>query len=411
MPVFRPAEDRVVVVELGVPSGRWVAVDGVARPGVVLVARVVGQAERVEAARLDRREHGVGRRAGRVAARRGARRGAAAAALVAAQAVQPGADRGQHEQHDEREHGPADRRPVARRPGGPALLLVGWRCPGAATTAVLGGPGVGLVVLGEAGPGRGGGRRRGHRGRDDLEQRVREQAGGGQHRAAAPLQLEQGLAGHFVDGRRDAGADLVRAARLAVGQRGGRQAAHARAGPVPGQRRVQQHGQAAGVGQGRIVRGHVGQRRVDAGAGDLHPAAGRPAQRLRGQAEVRHTGRVRRGQRLGRLGHDLGTPRGLQWAVREQVVQRVTGYPLHHHIGLIPVVLDVEHLGQPRVGEPARGARRGEHLTDPRETRREREYRDRPGQRLVDGLPGRPATAVVDPVLEPVAAAEPGTRF
>ncbi len=100
-----------------------------------------------------------------------------------------------------------------------------------------------------------------------------------------------------------------------------------------------------------------------------------------------HPGRVRRGERLGGLGHDLGAPGGIERAIGEEIVQRVAGDPLHDHVSLVPVVLDVEDLGQPRVREPAGRAGGGEHLTDPREAGREREHGHRPGQRLVDGLP------------------------
>src|SRR5229473_581858 len=161
----------------------------------------------------------------------------------------------------------------------------------------------------------------------------------------------------------------------------------------------------------RGLRGRPGQGGVDAETEDLHTAAGRPAQRIRGQAEVGQPGLVSHGESLRSLGDDLRTVRRVEGAVGEQVVERVAGHPLHDYVGMVPVVLYIEHLRQARVGEPARRARGSDHLADAREARRERQDSDGPRQRLVARHPRRPAAARVDSILEPVAAAEPGARF
>ena len=129
------------------------------------------------------------------------------------------------------------------------------------------------------------------------------------------------------------------------------------------------------------------------------------------QAQVREAGGVRRRHRVGGLGDDPRAAHRIERAGREQVVQGVAGRPLHHDVGVVPVVLDVEDLRQPGVGQPAGGARRGDDLAQPRETGRESEHGDRAGQRLVDGLPGSPASSRGDPVLKPVPAAEPRARL
>src|SRR5260370_17302925 len=75
---------------------------------------------------------------------------------------------------------------------------------------------------------------------------------------------------------------------------------------------------------------------------------------------------------------------------------------------MIPGVLDIEDLGKPRVGQPARSARGRHDVADSGKSRGEREDGDSPGERLVDGLPRIPAGARGDPVLQPVTPAEPG---
>ena len=90
-----------------------------------------------------------------------------------------------------------------------------------------------------------------------------------------------------------------------------------------------------------------------------------------------------------------------------QIGQRVADRPLQHDVGVIPAVLDVEHLRQAGVGQAARSARRGDRLLQPREAGRERDDTDRAGENLVNRLPGRPATGCGEPVLQSVPAAEP----
>src|SRR5258708_39251988 len=75
---------------------------------------------------------------------------------------------------------------------------------------------------------------------------------------------------------------------------------------------------------------------------------------------------------------------------------------------MIPGVLDIEDLGKPRVGQPARCARGRHDVADSGKSRGEREDGDSPGERLVDGLPRIPARARGDPVFQPVTPAEPG---
>ncbi len=120
---------------------------------------------------------------------------------------------------------------------------------------------------------------------------------------------------------------------------------------------------------------------------------------------------MRDGQRPGRLGHDPGAAPGVDRACRQKVLQGVAGRPLHHDVGTVPVVLDVEDLGQPGVIHPAGRPGGGDDLADPRKTGRESEDRDGPRERFVDRLPGSPASGCGYPVLKPVPPAEAGTRF
>jgi hypothetical protein len=102
---------------------------------------------------------------------------------------------------------------------------------------------------------------------------------------------------------------------------------------------------------------------------------------------------------------------GLDGTRRDQVVQGVAGGPLHHDVGVVPGVLDVEDLREPRVGQPAGGPRGGQDLLDAGEAVGEGDHGDGPGQDLVDRFPGNPATGSGDPVLKTVAAAELGPRL
>ena len=171
------------------------------------------------------------------------------------------------------------------------------------------------------------------------------------------------------------------------------------AGPVAGQRGVQQPGQVPRVGELRVVGGRravrpsglarPGRRRCR--ARDFHAAARGPVQAGRVQPQVRQADVVRaaiaapppRSARP-RAADRAGPRRACRAAIRR--------HPLQHHVGELFGVLHVEHLGEARIVEPARGPGRGDGLGTGG-TGREREHGDGTGEGLVRGLPVRPAGA------------------
>ena len=253
--------------------------------------------------------------------------------------------------------------------------------------------------------------RRDFLGRQLSRQRTRQLARRLQEHAIAAGHL-QGPAGDVVQGGRHACPYLPWPSRLAVGERRGRQRRVVRSGPHPGERGVQQASQAVGVGQRRVLGGGPGQRGVDPDAGDLHPAAGGPAQRLRGQAQMGQPGRVRDRQRGGRLGDDPGPGDRVNrpgWPACRPGCHRP---PTPSRCRRCP--------SRPRRRRPARAGRRSAcwrpwPRSAPRWTRGNPAAKvttvTGAGEDLVDRFPGSPATGCGDPVLQAVPAAEPGTRL
>ena len=221
--------------------------------------------------------------------------------------------------------------------------------------------------------------------------------------------------GHLAR-RAQAGAVLRRGREQSRRGPGGR-----RAGPVAGQRGVEQPGEVPRVGEFGVIRAVVrrgqrswvrpGQRGVDAEPGDLHAAARCPVQAGRIQPQVRQAELVRGRDRPRRLHDQRGRAGRLERAFREHVEQRLAGHPLEHDVSQLVAVLHVEHLGETRVAEPARGPRGGDGLGHPGEAGREGEHGDRAGQGLVRGLPVRPAGARGDLVDETVSSRQPGSWF
>ena len=282
-----------------------------------------------------------------------------------------------------------------------------------------------VVVARRGGPGRGepGGKRQRHR-RGRTGQGFGEGRRGAQRRPMPVRLLEQRPAGHLVDAGRDARGHLTRRAQAGAVLRRRRQQCWRRpggarlAGPVAGQRGVEQPGQVLRVGEFRVVRavlgrgqGRPGQRGVDAEPGDLHPAAYRPVHAGRVQPEVRQADFVRGRDRPRCLHHHRGRAGRIERALGEHVEQRRHAHPLQHHVGQLFAVLHVEHLGEARVAEPARGPGGGHRLGHPGKTGREREHGDRTGEGLVRGFPVRPAGARGDLVDKTVPSCQPGSGF
>ena len=123
---------------------------------------------------------------------------------------------------------------------------------------------------------------------------------------------------------------------------------------------------------------------------------------------MRDACRVRRRERSSGVRDHPRGPVRLERPLRKQVGEGVAGRPLHDDVGVIPVVLDVEDLGEPGVGQPAGRASRGNDIANSRESGGKCEDGDRSGEGFVNGLPCIPASAGGYPVLEPVTAAELG---
>src|SRR5690606_39855961 len=143
-------------------------------------------------------------------------------------------------------------------------------------------------------------------------------------------------------------------------------------------------------------------------AEELDGAARRPDEVARGEAQVGDAGGVGGGDRLGRLVQQGRGAARLQRGFGEHSLQGLAGDPLADDVGALAAVVGVEHLGEPRVGEPAGRAGGGDHLADPGELRVEGADGDGPGQDLVDGLPEARPAGVADAFLKPVAAGETG---
>src|SRR5579863_1359791 len=163
-----------------------------------------------------------------------------------------------------------------------------------------------------------------------------------------------------------------------------------------------------GSGTGEAV---AGERGVDAKPGDLDAAAAGPAQRFRGQPQVRLPERVGAGDRASDVAYQGAGEGRVERAGVEEVGERVAAYPLEHDVRLAAGVLDVEDLGHPRVAQPARCPGGGHDLADSRETRRERQDGNGARERLVDGLPQGPAVACGYLIHEPVPPGEPCAWF
>ena len=298
----------------------------------------------------------------------------------------------------------------AARPGyRPRVWVVRVRPVSAAVTVVTA---TARVAGGRRGSGLGKRRGRCHRG-----ERVSEFGGRLDRRSLPGRALQQRPGDHAVHGGRDVRGHLARRADHAVGDGGRGQPCRLLAWPVTSQRRVEQRGECGRVRDRRVVGGGASQaaaceRRVDAHSGDLDAAAAGPAERVRGQPQVRLPEGVRAGDRTGRVG-DQGARAGRveRAAGLEDVGERLAAHPLKHDVGLAAAVLDVEDLGHPRVGQPACRPGGGHDLRDSRETGRERQDGDGARERLVDGLPQGPAITGNHLVHEPVTSGEPCSWF
>src|SRR6516225_2259175 len=77
----------------------------------------------------------------------------------------------------------------------------------------------------------------------------------------------------------------------------------------------------------------------------------------------------------------------------QHVQQCLADHPLQHHVGAFVGVFHVEHLGETRVAEPARGPGSGDRFGGPREARREGEHGYGSSEYLVGRFPECPAGA------------------
>ena len=285
-------------------------------------------------------------------------------------------------------------------PGPATALTVGFFLPAACLAAVRLVPGLRSLAVGFApwisAHGRG---RRDLHGRDDRSQGAGQLQRRSERGLAITARQGERSAGNLVKRGRHASPDLPGTPQLAVGHRCRGQARKVRARPEAGQGRVQQLTQTLGVGQGGVVGTNAGERSVDAETGYLNPAACGPTHRVGAQAQMREARRMRARQRRGNFRDNSRPGQRLHRADPQQIGEGVADRPLQHDIGAIPVVLDVEDLGQPGVGQSARGPRSGHHLLQSRESSGKCDNADRPGQYLVNRLPGRPPTGCGEPVL------------
>jgi hypothetical protein len=60
----------------------------------------------------------------------------------------------------------------------------------------------------------------------------------------------------------------------------------------------------------------------------------------------------------------LATALKARGAFGQHVQQGLADHPFHHHVAEFAVVFDIEHLGETRVAEPARGMGGGDRLGD-----------------------------------------------
>ena len=163
------------------------------------------------------------------------------------------------------------------------------------------------------------------------------------------------------------------------------------AGPVPGQQGVEHPAQRRGVRRHGVVRGRVAaQRRVEAETGDLEAAGGIPAQRARGQAQVRPTGLMGDGERVGRIGDHGGGQGRVRQPGEHQVFQGRAGCPFGHDVGATGVEISVVDGRQPRVGHLGGGLHRLDHGARDGPGGQQVD-RDGPAEQLVAGLPQRKA--------------------
>ena len=217
--------------------------------------------------------------------------------------------------------------------------------------------------------------------------------------------------GHIVEYGRHSRSYLARPPQLFVRFRRGWQFRVVRAWPEAGQCYVEQLSEAPRIVKLRVVRRDARQGGVDSEAGDFDTTASGPPDAVGPEAQVRQPRGVRARERGRSLRHDPGAGDWFHRARCYQVGERIAERPLQHDVRVVPGVFHVEHLRQPGVGETARSACRGHRLLKPREAGGEGDHPDRPGEYLVDGLPGRPARGCSEPVFEPVPAAEPDAWF
>jgi lysyl-tRNA synthetase, class I len=240
---------------------------------------------------------------------------------------------------------------------------------------------------------------------------------------------EQAAVGDGVQDGGYPGADLARRAHapLVPGRR--RQGGRVVAGPVPGQQRVQHPGQRGGVRCHRIGGPRFGaaeQRRVQAQAGDLEARAGVPAQRVRGQPQVRPPGPVRHGERVRRVGDHGGGQRRVRQPGAHQVFQVRAPGPLGHDVRTPGREIGVVDGGQARIAYPGGGPHRVHHVRRDRSPAGQQVDGDRAAEQFVGGLPhrkprrrdprpgpARRADPLVegDALVEPEAAAQPGSGY
>ena len=245
---------------------------------------------------------------------------------------------------------------------------------------------------------------------DVLEEQVADAARGRVRAVGLPLRVEH-LVAQGVEHARDAGPDAPRAQHLAVHLGGGRQRRRRDAGPLAGERAVEEAGEVDLVDVDP-ARGQAAERRLDPEADDPHLPVLVDQHVLGRQAAVGEAGVVGLDEAVGDLGHQPGrTSGGERSLAGEQDVEGVALAPLVDDEAAPVGGLGVEDPQQPPVDDGPGAARRLEERLGAVVVRGEDVHGHRAVEDEVVGTPEPTRPGLGEEVVEAVAPGEHVTRL
>ena len=174
------------------------------------------------------------------------------------------------------------------------------------------------------------------------------------------------------------------------------------AGPVSGQRCVQETAESLCVDGGGVLNVGTDQRSVHSDTGDLDRPSAAPHELSGGQAQVVQPTIVGRGDGFGGFGDQTCGPFGFHGSLGEQVGQGGADHPLLDDVGGGCGVVGVEDLGDACIGDAAGGACCVHDFGGAGEAFGEGPDGDGTCQGLVGGLPAGGSTGLARDLVEAV---------